>query len=41
MKQPLAVHGKVRLQDFDPGFCDGLDKEETRALTTKLCQRIG
>jgi PPK2 family polyphosphate:nucleotide phosphotransferase len=41
MKQPFRIHGKIRLKDFDPDFHDGLDKEQTKAKTIKLCQRIG
>ena len=41
MKQPIKVEPPIRLKDFDPGYCNGLDKEATRVETTKLCQRIG
>jgi PPK2 family polyphosphate:nucleotide phosphotransferase len=41
MKQPLKVVPPIRLRDFDSDFDDGLDKDETREKTTKLCQRIG
>jgi PPK2 family polyphosphate:nucleotide phosphotransferase len=41
MKQPFAIRGKIRLRDFDPEFCNGLDKEQTRQKTVKLCERIG
>lgn len=41
MKQPLKVTPPIRLKDFKPDFHDGLDKEETREKTAKLCQRIG
>lgn len=41
MSQPLKITGRVRLRDFDPDYCAGLDKERTRAKTAKLCQRIG
>ena len=41
MKQPLVVRGKVKLKDFDPAFCDGMDKEEAREKTLELGQRIG
>jgi PPK2 family polyphosphate:nucleotide phosphotransferase len=41
MKQPLQVVPPIRLKDFDPGFCHGLDKDATREKTVKLCQRIG
>lgn len=41
MKQPTKVTPPIRLKDFDPAYCNGLEKEATRAETTKLCQRIG
>ena len=41
MKQPIQVVPPVRLKDFDPAFCQGLDKDAARGKTTKLCLRIG
>src|SRR5688572_8397878 len=41
MKQPIKVVPPIRLKNFDPDFHDGLDKDEAREKTTKLCQRIG
>jgi PPK2 family polyphosphate:nucleotide phosphotransferase len=41
MKQPIKVTPRIRLRDFDPAFCHGLDKDATRDKTAKLCQRIG
>src|SRR5258708_5637423 len=41
MAQPLKITSKIRLRDFDPGYHEGLDKEETQQETTKLCMRIG
>lgn len=41
MPQPFRVEGRVRLKEFDPDHDGGLDKEQTRARTLKLCQRIG
>lgn len=41
MKQPILVRGKVRLKDFDPGFCNHSDKEEVREKTMELGRRIG
>ena len=41
MKQPFAIRGKIRLRDFDPDFCDGMEKEEAKEKSLKLCQRIG
>ena len=40
MKQPLKVVPPIRLKDFDPAFCRGLDKDVAREKTTKLCQRL-
>ncbi len=39
--QPTVVQGKIRLKDFDPGYCAGLDKEKTRKHTEKYARRIG
>ncbi len=39
--QPTVIHGKIRLRDFDPGYCAGLDKEKTKKLTEKFGRRIG
>jgi len=41
MKQPFAIRGRIRLRDFDPDFCDGMEKEEAKDKSLKLCQRIG
>lgn len=41
MKQPVQVIPPIRLKNFDPAFCHGLDKDATREKTVKLCQRIG
>ncbi len=40
MKQTIKVTPPIRLKDFDPAFCDDLDKDATHHKTTKLCQRI-
>src|SRR6266481_4840794 len=40
MSQPIKVLAPIRLKDFNPDFHDGLDKDETRDKTAKLCQRI-
>lgn len=40
MKQPTKVVPPIRLKDFDPGFHDKLDKNETRKKTRKLCERL-
>ncbi|MEN9661280.1 MAG: hypothetical protein RL324_229 [Verrucomicrobiota bacterium] len=39
--QPSVVQGRIRLKDFDPGYCDGLNKEKARKLTDKYGRRIG
>src|SRR6185295_3658362 len=39
--QPIAIQGKIRLKDFDPGFCDGLDKGKTKKLIGKYGRQIG
>ena len=41
MKQPLLMRQKISLKDFDPAYCEGLDKEKTRQKTTRYCQQIG
>lgn len=41
MTQPLKITSHIRLRDFDPDFHDGLNKEETREETTRLCMRLG
>ena len=40
MKTQLKFKSPIKLKDFDPAFCDGLDKETAREKTTKLCQRL-
>ena len=40
-KQPTVIKGKIRLKDFDPDYCAGLDKERTKTLTERLGRRIG
>jgi PPK2 family polyphosphate:nucleotide phosphotransferase len=41
MSQPIKVLSPVRLSDFNPDFHEGLDKDETREKTERLCERIG
>jgi PPK2 family polyphosphate:nucleotide phosphotransferase len=38
--QPVIIKGKIRLADFDPAFCDKLEKEETKLKTDKHARRI-
>src|SRR5262249_13797777 len=40
MSQPIKITSRIRLRDFDPDYCGGLDKDETREKTRKLCERI-
>ena len=40
-KQPVIIKGKIRLQDFDPGYSGGLDKENAKEKTVKYGERIG
>ena len=37
----IKVTSRIRLRDFDPDFCGGLKKDDTRQQTRKLCERIG
>lgn len=41
MAQPIRITGKVRLKDFDPRFCSGLQKEPTVMETDRLLERFG
>lgn len=41
MKQPLEIRGEIRLKDFDPAFCDGMDKDEACKKTARFCKQIG
>lgn len=41
MNQPVKILAPIRLKDFNPDFCGGLDKDATREKTIRLCQRIG
>ena len=38
---PVVIKGRIRLKDFDPGYCAGLDKADTKELTNQLGHRIG
>lgn len=38
--QPVVIKGKIQLKDFDPGYCDGLDKEDTKKRVHDLGRRI-
>ena len=39
--QPVVIKGKVRLDNYDPAYCGGLDKEKTKEQTDEYGQRIG
>ena len=39
--QPTVIQGKIRLKDFDSGYCGGLDKEKTKEKTARYGERIG
>ncbi|HWN96488.1 MAG TPA: PPK2 family polyphosphate kinase [Methylomirabilota bacterium] len=39
--QPFVIQGKIRLADFDPGFCGGMKKEKAKAQTEEYTRRIG
>lgn len=41
MSQPFKITSKIKLHDFNPAYHAGLNKEETREETTRLCIRIG
>ncbi len=40
MSQPIKILSPIRLKDFNPDFHEGLDKDETREKTERLCHRI-
>jgi PPK2 family polyphosphate:nucleotide phosphotransferase len=39
-KQPVVVENKIKLSDFDPRFCGGREKEETKKVAKKSAKRI-
>jgi PPK2 family polyphosphate:nucleotide phosphotransferase len=39
--QPTVITGQIKLKNFDPAYCAGLDKHRTKKLTARLGQRIG
>ena len=41
MSQPIKIVSRIRLKDFNPDFHEGLDKDEAREKTERLCRRIG
>jgi PPK2 family polyphosphate:nucleotide phosphotransferase len=38
--QTTVMQGRVRLADFDPDYCGGLEKKDTKERTRKCAQRI-
>jgi PPK2 family polyphosphate:nucleotide phosphotransferase len=40
-EQPLVVKGKIKLKDFDPGFCGGRKKVETKRAGRMYARQIG
>lgn len=38
--QPILLTRRIKLKNFDPGYCAGLDKDDTKAQTKILVQRI-
>src|SRR2546428_12553750 len=41
MSQPIKVLSPIRLKDFNPDLHEGLDKDEMRQKSLRLCERIG
>jgi len=41
MSQPIKIVSPIRLRDFNPDYHEGLDKDDTREKTERLCERIG
>jgi PPK2 family polyphosphate:nucleotide phosphotransferase len=39
--QPIVVKSRIKLKDFDPDYCAGRDKADTKELTNQLGHRIG
>jgi PPK2 family polyphosphate:nucleotide phosphotransferase len=40
-EQPVVIESKIKLADFDPGFCASREKEETKRVAKKFAKRIG
>ena len=40
-KQPVVIEGEIKLKHFDPDYCGGRDKAETKAETEALGRGIG
>ena len=39
--QPIIIKGRIKLKNFDPGYCAGMEKSATKELTSRLGHRIG
>src|SRR5687768_15486263 len=40
-EQPVVIHDKIKLSDFDPAYCARREKEETKRATRTYTKRIG
>src|SRR5476649_101481 len=40
-KQPVVIKGRIKLKQFDPRYCDGMDKDKAKAWTEEHRGRIG
>jgi PPK2 family polyphosphate:nucleotide phosphotransferase len=40
-KQPLVIKSRIRLADFDPAYCGGLDKDKAKKKADQYAERIG
>src|SRR5256885_9945671 len=40
MSQPIKIVSPIRLKDFNPDYHEGMDKDEVREKTLKLCERV-
>ena len=39
-EQPVKIKGNIRLRNFDPGYCGGLDKDKTKEKTAEDGKRL-
>src|SRR5438067_1900691 len=39
-KQAVVLEGKIRLKDFHPAYCGGLEKDDTKEKTKKYGERL-
>jgi PPK2 family polyphosphate:nucleotide phosphotransferase len=40
-EQPVVITGKIKLKHFDPDYCGGRDKAETKVKTEELGRKLG